>query len=63
MAEGMKREPTQDEINEARRRVVVEKMQLNYMNNTLLELGKITPRQHRIMRNWISTRKPKVQER
>ncbi len=56
MAEGTKKELTQDEINEARRRTVVERMYLNYFNNTLLERGQITPEEHRVMKNWITTR-------
>ena len=56
MAEGTKKELTQDEINEARRKVVVDRMYLNYFNNTLLEKGQITPEEHRVMKNWITTR-------
>ena len=63
MAEGTKKELTQDEINEARRRTVVERMYLNYFNNTLLERGQITPEEHRVMKNWITTRKSSSLER
>ena len=63
MAEGTKKELTQDEINEARRRKVVERMYLNYFNDTFLKNGTITPRQHREMKNWITTRKSSSLER
>ncbi len=63
MAEGTKKELTQDEINEARRRTVVERMYLNYFNDTFLKNGTITPRQHREMKNWITTRKSSSLER
>ena len=63
MAEGTKKEMTQDEINEARRRTVVERMYLNYFNDTFLKNGTITPRQHREMKNWITTRKSSSLER
>ena len=56
MAEEKKQELTQEEINEARRKVVVERMYLNHFNNTLLEKGQITPEEHRVMKNWITTR-------
>ena len=63
MAEGTKKELTQDEINESRRRTVVERMYLNYFNDTFLKNGTITPRQHREMKNWITTRKSSSLER
>ena len=63
MAEGTKKELTQDEINEARRRTVVERMYLNYFNDTFLKNGTITPRQHREMKNWITSRKSSSLER
>lgn len=63
MAEGKKQELTQEEINEARRRTVVERMYLNYFNDTFLKNGTITPRQHREMKNWITTRKSSSLER
>ena len=43
---------------EAEKRNVVEKMWLNYYNNTLLEKGLITESQHRKMRVSINSRKP-----
>ena len=47
-----------DEVrNEALRQNVVEKMWLNYFNNTLLEQGLITESMHRKMKLDISTRK------
>ena len=63
MAEGKKQELTQEEINEARRKVVVDRMYLNYFNNTLLERGQITPEEHRVMKNWITTRGSSVRTR
>lgn len=51
------------EINEARRRAVVEKMYLNYFNNGLLEQGIITPEQHRKMKVQIAARKSGSQTR
>lgn len=56
MAEEKKKELTQEEINEVRRKPVVERMYLNYFNDTFLKNGTITPRQHREMKNWITTR-------
>lgn len=46
-------------LNEQLRRAVVEKMYLNYFNNSLLEQGIITPDQHRRMKVQIAIRKPK----
>jgi len=46
------------EANEAAKRNVIEKMWLNYYNNTLLEKGVITEAQHRKMRVSINSRKP-----
>ena len=63
MAEGTRKELTQDEINEARRKPVVERMYLNYFNDIFLKNGTITPRQHREMKNWITTRKVSSLER
>jgi len=48
---------------EAEKRNVVEKMWLNYYNNTLLEKGLITESQHRKMRVSINSRKPSALER
>lgn len=48
--------------NEAAKRNVVEKMWLNYYNNTLLEKGLITESQHRKMRVSINSRKPSALE-
>lgn len=45
------------EENEAKRRCVVEKMWLNYFNNSLLERGLITETQHRKMKTQINSRK------
>lgn len=56
-------EQKQNLTDEQRRRNVVEKMWLNYYNNTLLEKGMITPEQHRKMKISISTRKPSAMER
>lgn len=47
----------EDERNEALRRNVVEKMWLNYFNNTLLEQGLISESMHRKMKVEISTRR------
>ena len=44
--------------NEQRRKSVVEKMWLNYYNNSLLEKGMITQDQHRRMQVQINSRKP-----
>lgn len=44
--------------NEELRRNVVEKMWLNYFNNSLLEQGLISESMHRKMKVQISTRKP-----
>lgn len=44
--------------DEQQRQAVVEKMWLNYYNNTLLEKGLITQQQHRKMQTIISARKP-----
>ena len=52
-----------DEAKEAAKRNVVEKMWLNYYNNTLLEKGLITETQHRKMRVSINSRKPSALER
>lgn len=49
--------------SEAAKRNVVEKMWLNYYNNTLLEKGLITESQHRKMRVSINSRKPSALER
>lgn len=49
-----------NEINEARRRCVVEKMWLNYFNNSLLEQGLITELEHRKMKIQINSRKPSI---
>lgn len=46
-------------LNEQIRRAAVEKMWLNYFNNSLLEQGVITSEQHRKMKVQIATRKPK----
>ncbi len=43
--------------NEQKRKNAVEKMWLNYYNNTLLEKGLISESQHRKMRIMISSRK------
>jgi len=50
-------------LNEQLRRAVVEKMYLNYFNNSLLEQGIITPEQHRKMQIQIATRKSKTTAR
>lgn len=52
-----------NEENEAKRRSVVEKMWLNYFNNSLLEKGLITETQHRKMKTQISSRKVSALER
>jgi len=44
-------------LNEQLRRAEVEKMWLNYFNNTLPEQGIITPQQHHKMKVQIATRK------
>lgn len=49
--------------NEQRRKSVVEKMWLNYYNNSLLEKGMITQDQHRRMQVQINSRKPAGMER
>ena len=49
--------------NEQRRKSVVEKMWLNYYNNSLLEKGMITQDQHRRMQVQINSRKPSALER
>ena len=56
-------EQKQNLNNEQQRRNVVEKMWLNYFNNTLLEKGMISPEDHRRMKVYISTRKPSAMER
>lgn len=56
-------EQKQNLSNEQQRRNVVEKMWLNYFNNTLLEKGMISPEDHRRMKVYISTRKPSAMER
>ena len=48
----------EEERNEALRRNVVEKMWLNYFNNSLLEQGLISESMHHKMKVQISTRKP-----
>lgn len=48
-------------INEQKRRRVIEKMWLNYYNNTLLEKGLITETQHRRMQVRISSRLPSAE--
>jgi len=45
-----------NEENERKRRCVVEKMWLNYFNDSLLEKGLITQTQHRKMKLQISSR-------
>lgn len=52
-----------ESLNEQMRRAVVEKMYLNYFNNSLLEQGVITPEQHRKMKLQIASRKPKTPTR
>lgn len=47
--------------NEQKRRNVVEKMWLNYYNDTLLERGIITDVQHRKIKIQINSRKPSAQ--
>ena len=42
--------------NEQRRRIVVEKMWLNFYNNQLLEQGIITPEQYKKMQVQISSK-------
>lgn len=49
--------------NELKRKSVVEKMWLNYYNNSLLEKGLITETQHRKMKVKINSRKPSALER
>lgn len=56
-------EQKQNLSNEQQRRNVVEKMWLNYFNNTLLEKGMISPEDHHRMKVYISTRKPSAMER
>lgn len=51
-----------NEPKEAAKRNVVEKMWLNYYNNTLLEKGLITESQHRKMRVSINSRKSSALE-
>lgn len=46
-----------NEENEVKRRYVVEKMWLNYFNNSLLEKGLITEDQHTTMKIQINSRK------
>ena len=46
-----------NEGNEVKRRYVVEKMWLNYFNNSLLEKGLITEDQHTKMKIQINSRK------
>lgn len=50
-------ETSNTEINEKRRRIVVEAMWLQYYNDTLLEKQLISPTMHRKMRLEISIRK------
>lgn len=50
-------------LNEQLRRAVVEKMYLNYFNNSLLAQGLITPEQHRKMKIQIATRNPNIPTR
>lgn len=52
-----------ESLNEQMRRAAVEKMYLNYFNNSLLEQGVITPEQHRKMKLQIATRKTKTPTR
>lgn len=52
-----------ESLNEQMRRAVVEKMYLNYFNNSLLEQGIITPEEHRKMQIQIAVRKPKTPAR
>ena len=51
-----------NEENEVKKRCVVEKMWLNYFNNSLLEKGLITEAQHRKMKIQINSRKVSVLE-
>lgn len=51
------------EENEAKKRCVVEKMWLNYFNNSLLEKGLITEAQHRKMKIQINSRKASALEK
>lgn len=60
---GNNMEQKQNLSNEQQRRNVVEKMWLNYFNNTLLEKGMISPEDHHRMKVYISTRKPSAMER
>lgn len=46
--------------SETAKQNIVEKMWLNYYNNILLDKGLITKEQHRKMKTYISTRKPKT---
>ena len=46
-----------NEENEAKKRYVIEKMWLNYFNNSLLEKGLITEAQYRKMKTQINSRK------
>lgn len=45
-------------LNEQLRKATVERMWLNYYNNTLLEQGLISADMHRKMKVQIATRKP-----
>ena len=51
-----------NEENEAKKRCVVEKMWLNYFNNSLLEKGLITEAQYRKMKIHINSRKASALE-
>lgn len=51
-------EAKEDRLEEQMRQAAVEKLWLNYFNNTLLEQGMITPAEHRQMQLQIRTRKP-----
>lgn len=48
--------------NECKKRCVVEKMWLNYFNDSLLKKGLITESQHRKMKIQINSRKVSVLE-
>lgn len=54
---------SKESLNEQMRKAAVEKMYLNYFNNSLLEQGIITPEQHRKMQVQIASRKPKMPTR
>lgn len=53
----------EESLNEQMCRTAEEKMYLNYLDNSLLEQGVITPMQHRKMKLQITTRKTQTPTR